>query len=180
MSKNIDEKVDQMEEAVNKYASADTVVSIGGYAFTPAKLMVAFTLVSTILGGLYGAFEVYKDYMAMKEAITSYVAPDLTELNKKIEMTEKKVEAMKDSVDQAVDYTNNIKNDLKADIRRVERVAEGVERDTKRDLKDAAEQIKEVQKEMRQSQKDMDASLKAVERGVDMKIKKALDNPLSN
>ena len=41
MSKNVDEAVDKMEEAVEKYASADTVISIGGYSFTPAKLMIA-------------------------------------------------------------------------------------------------------------------------------------------
>lgn len=41
MSKNVDEAVDKMEEAVAQYASADTVISIGGYSFTPAKLMIA-------------------------------------------------------------------------------------------------------------------------------------------
>ncbi len=36
-----------------------------GYEFTPAKLMVAFTIVSSTLGALYGAFEVYKSYQDM-------------------------------------------------------------------------------------------------------------------
>ena len=54
--KNIDEAVDKLEENVQKYASAYTVISIGGYSFTPAKLMIAGGIVSTILGGLYGAF----------------------------------------------------------------------------------------------------------------------------
>ena len=60
--KDVNAKVDQLEEAAKKYASKDTVISIGGYEFTPAKLMVAFTLVSSILGGLYGVFETYKDW----------------------------------------------------------------------------------------------------------------------
>jgi len=63
--KNIDAAVDKMEEAVAQYASADTVISIGGYSFTPAKLMIAGGIVSTILGGLYGAFELWKDYQSM-------------------------------------------------------------------------------------------------------------------
>ena len=49
--------------------------------------MVAFTLISSTLGGLYGAFEVYKDYQDMKSKIAKYVAPDLSELNKKMEIT---------------------------------------------------------------------------------------------
>ena len=83
--KDVNAKIDQAEEAMKKYASKDTVISIGGYEFTPAKLMVAFTLVSSTLGGLYGAFEVYKDYQSMKKRIAEYVAPDLSELNKKME-----------------------------------------------------------------------------------------------
>ena len=86
--KNIDDKVGQLEEAKEKYLSENTVISIGGYAFTPAKLMIAGTIVSTILGGLYGAFEVYKDYMDMKEKIANYVSPDLGEIYKKLEVLE--------------------------------------------------------------------------------------------
>ena len=67
--KSVDAKVDELEAAAKKYASKDTVISIGGYEFTPAKLMVAFTIVSSILGGLYGTFEVYKDYVGMKKKI---------------------------------------------------------------------------------------------------------------
>jgi len=78
--KNLDKKVDDLEAATKKYASADTVISIGGYEFTPAKLMVAFTIVSSTLGGLYGAFEIYKDYQSMKQKIAEYVSPDLSEL----------------------------------------------------------------------------------------------------
>ena len=44
--KDVNKKIDEAEAAVKKYASKDTVISIGGYEFTPAKLMVAFTLVS--------------------------------------------------------------------------------------------------------------------------------------
>jgi len=78
--KDVNKKIDEAEAAVKKYASKDTVISIGGYEFTPAKLMVAFTLVSTILGGLYGAFETYKDYQSMKKRIAEYVAPDFSEV----------------------------------------------------------------------------------------------------
>ena len=84
--KDINKQVDKLEAATKKYASKDTIISIGGYEFTPAKLMVAATIVSSILGGLYGTFEVYKDYVGMKKRITEYVAPDLSELNKKMEL----------------------------------------------------------------------------------------------
>ena len=156
MSEKVDlnKKVDELEDAAKKYASKDTVISIGGYEFTPAKLMVAFTLASSILGGLYGAFEVYKDYQSMKKRITEYVAPDLSELNKKMEIT------MQNS-DKSVQYTQDIKNDLKQDIRRLEKVVEQIERDGKTLSRETDNDIRQLRKE------------------IDTKIQKALDNPLA-
>jgi len=204
--KNIDEQVDKLEEAAEKYASANTVISIGGYSFTPAKLMIAGTIVSTILGGLYGAFEIYKDYMDMKTKIAEYVTPDLGEIYKKLEVLEA-------STDKTVEYSQDIKNDLKSDIRRLENVVESVERDSKvaqrdtdksvqdarkdvRDTKadvdkitrqlekDTTQQNKELQRQVdgavRQLQKENESEIKQLRRELDDKIKKALDNPLAN
>ena len=159
--KDVNAKIDAAEEAVKKYASKDTVISIGGYEFTPAKMMVAFTLVSSILGGLYGTFEVYKDYQGMKKRITEYVAPDLSDLNKKMELT------MQNS-EKSVQYTQDIKNDLKADIRRLESTVESVERSQKQSARETSQDVNEVRRE-----------LKALDQGVDRKIQKALDNPLA-
>lgn len=170
--KNLDEKVDQLEEAAKKYASKDTVISIGGYEFTPAKLMVAFTIVSSTLGGLYGAFEVYKDYTSMKKRIAEYVAPDLSELNKKMEIT------MQNS-EKSVQYTQDIKNDLKGDIRRLEGVVENVERSAKQSQREAEQAVKEVRNDIRSVQRDTEQSVRTLNKEVDHKIQKALDNPLA-
>ena len=171
--KDVNAKIDAAEEAMKKYASKDTVISIGGYEFTPAKLMVAFTLVSSTLGGLYGAFEVYKDYQSMKKRIAEYVAPDLSDLNKKMEIT------MQNS-EKSVQYTQDIKNDLKGDIRRLEGVVENVERSSKQSARETDQQVREVQAELRRNSREMDAAIKQVQREVDSKIQKAIDNPLAN
>ena len=171
--KDVNAKIDAAEEAMKKYASKDTVISIGGYEFTPAKLMVASTIVSSTLGGLYGAFEVYKDYQSMKKRIAEYVAPDLSDLNKKMEIT------MQNS-EKSVQYTQDIKNDLKSDIRRLENVVDNVERSTKQMSRETDQQVRDVQAELRRNSREMDASIKQVQREVDAKIKQAVDNPLAN
>jgi DNA repair ATPase RecN len=204
--KDVNAAIDDLAAAKKKYASADTVISIGGYEFTPAKLMIAFTLVSSILGGLYGCFEVYKDYMGMKDKIAKYVSPDLSELYKKLEVLEA-------NTNKTVEYSQDIKNDLKGDIRRLEGVVENVERDSKtaqRDTdksvqdarkdvretkqevdkitrqleKDTTAQNKELQRQVdqavKQLQKENEQEIKQLRRELDDKIKKALDNPLAN
>ena len=159
--KSVDAKIDEAEAAVKKYASKDTVISIGGYEFTPAKLMIAFTIVSSTLGGLYGTFEVYKDYQSMKKKIAEYVSPDLTEVYKKLAVIE-------DNSQKTSDYTRDIKNDLKNDIRRLEGVVEQVERSSKQSAREATE-----------AQKEVDREIRTVRKEIDNKIQKALDNPLA-
>jgi len=192
---DLNKKVDELEAAAKKYASKDTVISIGGYEFTPAKLMIAATIVSTTLGGLYGAFEVYKDYVGMKKKIAEYVTPDLEGIYKKIEVLEA-------STNKTVEYSNEIKNDLKNDIRRIEKVVESVETSSKTDqrLTDATikeikrdvdgtlkevrrysdQSIKEINAELVRNQKETTTEIRTLRREVDDKIKKAMDNPLSN
>jgi methyl-accepting chemotaxis protein len=181
--KDVNAKIDEAEAAVKKYASADTVISVGGYEFTPAKLMVAFTLVSSIIGGLYGCFQVYNDYMGMKDKIAKYVAPDLSEFDKRltvIEQNQKETNAtLQDAASKTADYTRDIKNDLKGDIRRLEGVVEGVERSSKQTARETDQQVRDVQQELRRNTKETDQTIKQVQREVDTKIQKALDNPLA-
>jgi DNA anti-recombination protein RmuC len=191
MSKDLDESVDKLEAAVDP----NTVISIGGYNFTPAKLMVAGAIVSSTLGALYGAFEVYKDYQSMKEAIQTYVTPDLSEINQKIAVLEQNSE-------KSTEYVRDINVTLREDIRRLESIIDSVERGQKQSQRDVDQTVKEIRQSVDQTVKDIRQSVDAtvrsvtqqanqleretaqeirgVRREVDDKIKKALDNPLSN
>ena len=203
---DVNKKVDELEAAAKKYASKDTVISIGGYEFTPAKLMIAFGIISSTLGGLYGVFETYKDYMGMKKKIADYVAPDFSEY-------ESRIIKLEENSEKVVGYTRDINQNLKGDIRRTEGVLENVERGAKtaqreveKDINEFRRQvdgeIKEIRRgaesQVREMQKQVDATvqsvnervnrieretsaeLRTIRREVDDKIKKALDNPLAN
>jgi dsDNA-specific endonuclease/ATPase MutS2 len=200
--KDVNKKIDEAEAAVKKYASKDTVISVGGYEFTPAKLMIAFTLVSSLLGGLYGVFEAYKDYMGMKKKIAEYVSPDLSDFDKRLAVIE-------ENSQKTSDYTRDIKNDLKSDIRRNESVTEQVERSVKQaqretesemremrkavreDLEKARTEANNIRRDMEQTRKEINSEFTAARREinrevetlkkeVDSKIQKAMDNPLAN
>ena len=199
--KDVNAKIDQAEAAVKKYASKDTVISIGGYEFTPAKLMIAATIVSSTLGGLYGAVEVYKDYQGMKKKIAEYSAPDLSGFDKRLAVIE-------ENSGKTSDYTRDIKNDLKNDIRRNETVTEQVERsvktaqrETETEMRDMRKAVREdlerarteaaaIRRDMEQTRKEINSEfttarreisreVDALKREVDNKIQKAIDNPLA-
>jgi hypothetical protein len=189
--KNVNAKIDEAEAAVKKYASKDTVISIGGYEFTPAKLMVAFTIVSSTLGGLYGTFEVYKDYQGMKKKIASYEAPDLSGFDKRLAVIE-------ENSQKTSDYTRDIKVDLKNDLRRNETVTEQVERGVKaaqretetemremrkavrEDLEKARNEASIIRREMADARREIEREVIQLKKEVDSKIQKAIDNPLAN
>ena len=189
--KNVNAKIDEAEAAVKKYASKDSVISIGGYEFTPAKLMVAATIVSSILGGLYGTFEVYKDYIGMKKKIASYEAPDLSGFDKRLAVIE-------ENSQKGADYTRDIKVDLKNDIRRNETVTEQVERSVKNaqretesemrdmrkavreDLEKARNEANVIRREMADARREIEREVIQLKKEVDGKIQKAIDNPLAN
>ena len=189
--KDVNAKIDEAEAAMKKYASKDTVISIGGYEFTPAKLMVAATIVSSTLGGLYGTFEVYKDYMSMKKKIAEYSAPDLSGFDKRLAVIE-------ENSAKTSDYTRDIKTDLKNDLRRNESVTEQVERSVKQaqretesemremrkavreDLEKARNEANTIRREMADARREIEREVVQLKKEVDSKIQKAIDNPLAN
>mgnify|MGYP003343387808 FL=1 len=203
---NLDKKVEDLEKLQKQYMSKDTVISIGGYSFTPAKLMIAAGIISSVVGGMYGVFEAYKDYESMKKKIANYVAPDFSEYEARII----KLEADNEKI---LGYTRDINTNLKGDIRRTEGILESIERGTKtaqreieKDINDIRRQvdgeIKEIRRgtdaQVREMQRQVDTTvqtvnervnrierdtnteLRTIRREVDDKIKKALDNPLAN
>jgi isoleucyl-tRNA synthetase len=200
--KNVNAKIDEAEAAMKKYASKDTVISIGGYEFTPAKLMVAATIISSTLGGLYGAFEVYKDYQSMKKKIAEYSAPDLSGFDKRLAVIE-------ENSAKTSDYTRDIKTDLKNDLRRNESVTEQVERSVKSAQRETESEMREMRKAVREDlekarneanvirremadarreiareveglKRETSKDVEQLKREVDNKIQKAIDNPLAN
>ena len=135
----------------------DYELSIGGYKLKYSnKLMMIIIAVAPIVGGtLWGAFEAVKSYQNMQKKIDTYVAPDLTEFDKRLAVVE-------ENTAKVNDYTRDIKNDIKNDVRRLEKVVEQVERDSK------------------QMSREVDKDLREMRDQTDKKIKRALDNPLSN
>ena len=159
-------------------------VEFAGVKFKGGKMVGVIIALSTLVGGLYGAFEVYKDYMDMKEQISNYVAPDLSGFDKRIAIMESR---MNEEVDLFKEEMNNLRSevqlvsgvnkdlkiDLKGDIRRIEKIVEDVETRVKEDSREWTSTIRGIEK-------DTDQRLKAIEKDVDTKIKRALVNPLAN
>ena len=184
----------------------NTKMKLFGITMTPTTIGALFALLGTIGGGLYGGFEVYKDYMDMKEIIQNVDTDAIEARNNVIET----------KLDEAIDYTRDIKGDLKNDIIKLEAQIDRLEdkideseasiNSTKKEIdatlkeirtemntlqKDVTSSIREVEsivresekgtrKEMRELRTNLDTDMDTLEKDVKETIQEALDNPLAD
>lgn len=202
--KDLGEGLEAFEEEVENLKN--TKMKLFGITMTPTTIGALLALLGSIGGGLYGGFEVYKDYMDMKEIIQNIDTDAIDARNNVIEV----------KLNEAIDYTRDIKDGLKADIIKLESTIDRLEdkidnseeriKTTQKEIEDT---LKTIRSEMNTLQKDITQSIREVEgnvRGVekdlriemrdtrtnleldmdtlekDVKetIQEALDNPLSN
>jgi vacuolar-type H+-ATPase subunit H len=159
-------------------------IEFAGIKFKGGRMVAVAMGLSTLVGGAYGAFEVYKDYTDMKEMITSYVAPDLSGFQEQLSVMEQKMQRTEESVLQATEYTRNIKNDLKDDVARLELMVDRIEDAVReaetevREMIDIADQRFDNKRD--QLYRDTDREIEQLEERLMAKIQEALDNPLAN
>lgn len=179
-----------MEEEEQKKAYE---FSVGGFnlKLNNTYIAMAIPILSALGGASWGAFQLYQDYMDMKKQISSYIAPDLTEFDKRLAIIEK-------TSAEISEYTRDIKNDLKSDIRRIETLSEQVERSSKTAQRETDQDIRALRSDVRDDldkarqnviesnqttvaiQKEMAKEMVALKKDIDNRIQKAMDNPLTN
>jgi predicted nucleic acid-binding Zn-ribbon protein len=159
-------------------------IEFAGIKFKGGRMVAVAMGLSTLVGGLYGGFEVYKDYMDMKEMIQSYVAPDLSGFQEQLSVIEQKMASTEDSVIQATDYARQIKNDLKDDVTRIETLVDRLEDDMRESEREVREMVDEADirfdRKRDQLYSDTDRKIQEVDDRLNARIQEALDNPLAN
>ena len=183
-------------------------VEYSGIKVTGGKLFVIISLIGTLGGALWGGFEFYKDYQDMKEQITSYVAPDLSEFDKKlgildVEVTDTKelisteINSIKTIVGEAQDTTRDIRTTMKTDINQFSDQIAAIDKRAREDGLETRTAMRNAENEVRQLIADtskrwddklqkvdnklqkVDNQIEMLEDKLDKKITKALENPLA-
>jgi len=153
-------------------------IKVGG-----SKLLIIIPLIGTIMGGLWGGFELFNRYQQMETKINKYVTPDLSGFDKRIAIIEGKLVEIQESVITARDYTRDIKIDLKNDLDYVTSLTEDSNKETKkldRELRaDINQEVKDIKSQMKTIQSEIEESLEKTEKNINDRVEKALENPLA-
>jgi len=149
-------------------------IKVGG-----SKLLLILPLIGTLIGGLWGGFEVYQRYIIMEKKINSFVSPDLSGYDKRIELIQQQLNMLQNEIPKILDEVNlvasvakELKNDLKSDVRRIETIVEDVETRVKEDSRTNEKELKELVKEIEQDMTDLETKVADT-------IQKTLANPLA-
>ena len=165
-------------------------LEFAGLKFKGGKIVVVLTALGTLLGGAWGAFEFYKDYLTMKQTISEYVAPDLSGFDKRIDLVQQEVEMLQsemsmilEEVGLVADVAKELKNDLKGDVRRIETIVEDVETRVKEDSRSNERELKAtvdgIEADMNKLEKELEEAMAELQESIDKQIKTTLANPLS-
>ena len=160
-------------------AKQQTEIDIGGIKFKGGRVFLIITILSSFIGVLWGGFEAYQRYLDMEAKINSFVSPDLSGFDKKLEVVNTEVDMLQseiaiilEEVSLVAGVAKELKNDLKADVRRIETIVEDVETRVKEDSRENSKDLKETINELKQEMTDL-------EEKIQKQIRIALENPLS-
>ena len=156
-----------------------TEIDVGGVKFRGGKIFLIITILSSFVGVLWGGFEAYQRYLDMEAKINSFVSPDLSGFDKKLEvletetnMLQSEISIILEEVSLVADVAKELKNDLKADVLRIETIVEDVEQRVKEDSRENAKDLKEAINDIKED-------MLALEEKTEKQIRNALENPLS-
>jgi signal transduction histidine kinase len=161
-------------------------IEYSGLKITGGKVFAIFTLLGALGGAAWTGFTFYQDYLDMKEKVLTYTEPDLSGFDKKIALVETQTEAQIELVSQQLDalkseleiilgeidlisqVSRELKDDLKTDLRNVEQ-----------DVRHITEIVNDVEDRQKEDSRELIEEMKLMEESLDLKINKALNNPLS-
>lgn len=165
---------DQLEKVENLQ---NKEFNVFGIKVTPVTIGAAVTLVSSVVGLLYGGFLMY-------QKVEEVANLDLGAYQQEMKVMNEKIEGLSAKTETTVDYARDIKNNLRNDILRIEKVTErsddkvqNLEEKVRKLIDDAEARFEAKRDQLRSSQS---ADMKELEQRLDAKIQRALDNPLAN
>ena len=154
-------------------------LEFAGVKFKGGKIFGILLALSTLIGGAYGVFEVYKDYMDMKEVVRAYEPPDLTGFESRLNVFEEKLTNLETLLNNKI---TNMEQILQSEISTAMALvssAQGDARDIRNELRkdfnEVQDQITSVDKRSRASDQETRGAVRTAENEVRTLIQHAED-----
>ena len=155
-------------------------VEVGGMTFKGGKMFLLVTVLSTLGGMAWGAFEFYNDYRNMKEMIESYVAPDMSEINQGLAVQSERMESLEASMIILVADIEKLDSESFRNINNVEDLARQVDDRTAETQRELRDDVYALEEKVNDRLRVIDEDLREARKDLEDKIQTILENPLND
>lgn len=142
-----------------------------GIKLEGTKLLVIAPLLGTILGSLWGGFELFTRYQSMEDKINAYVAPDISEIEKLVAVFQKETTNAKDLMMES-------RNQTREDIATLYKNLDKQDLRNRSNVESVREMITAFEGRLADKMARLDEQQDDLESKLDLRIKRALENPL--
>jgi len=139
-----------------------------GMKFKGGKIFIIISLIGTIIGGGWTGFTFYQDYLDMKEKIQSYTAPDLSHIDEQIAVLKSEISSVLEEVSLVNDVASQMQTTIREDLKLI-----------KSDVRAIDKVVNDIEDRVKANEREISTDFKILEKEIDDKIKKALNNPLA-
>ena len=144
-------------------------IEYSGLKVSGGKIFAIFTLLGALGGAAWTGFTFYQDYLDMKEKITLYTEPDLSKYDEGMAVLKSEIDMILQEITIISDVARDMRSDMKADLRQMNG-----------DIRHITEIVNDVEDRQKEDARELLDEMKLLEESLDLKINKALNNPLNS
>ena len=143
-------------------------IEYSGMKVSGGKAFAILTLLGALGSGAWAVFEFWKNYQDLQQKVLEYTAPDLSHYDEQLAVLKSEIDMILDEITIVADVAKDLKNDMKADLRQMNG-----------DIRHITEIVNDVEDRQKEDARELLDEMKLLEESLDLKIEKALNNPLS-
>jgi len=143
-------------------------VEYKGISMKGGKLFIIISLIGTLGGFSWTAFTYYQKFLDMEKAITEFVSPDLSKYDEQIAVLQSEISTVLEEVSLVNDVASQMQITIRDDIK-----------DIKQDVRSIDKIVNDIEDRVKANEREISQDFKILEEELDLKINKALNNPLS-
>mgnify|MGYP003134781872 CR=1 FL=1 len=144
-------------------------IEYAGMKVSGGKVFAILTLLGALGSGAWAVFNFYSDYLSMKEKILLYTEPDLSQYDEGMAVLKSEIDMILQEITIISDVARDMRSDMKADLRQ-----------QSGDIRHITEIVNDVEDRQKEDTREIFDELKIIEENLDLKINKALNNPLND
>jgi DNA anti-recombination protein RmuC len=161
-------------------------IEFAGMNLSGSKMLLLIPILGSLGGALWGGFEVYQRLLDAEEAVTSYIAPDMSGIEQQLAVQQTQVNEFKLAIEQQFATTNQLLteqrtqiNEIRQSMRDQEALVRTIDSNTAATQRELRNDVYEMEKELNDRVKELDQALRTTREDLEEKMQEILANPLN-